>query len=130
MMELIERFIQAEGITLTDEQKELVLENYQRLIVPDIDNLSNERILQVFVTAEIRNVKQQEFVLLQSVRLWFEFEFRRHLWNIRSAEKKKFGEHFRMHIRKDRQKVLDVRLESGIHDSLLRNIMKNRFQLL
>ena len=50
MMELIERFIQAEGITLTDEQKELVLENYQRLIVPDIDNLSNERILKVFVT--------------------------------------------------------------------------------
>ncbi len=64
MMELIERFIQAEGITLTDEQKELVLENYQRLIVPDIDNLSNERILQVFVT---RRDKKREATRVRAV---------------------------------------------------------------
>ena len=131
MMELIERFIQAEGITLTDEQKELVLDNYQRLIVPDIDNLSNERILQVFVT---RRDKKREATRVRAVA-----ECRSECsnlnsggicGNIRSAEKKKFGEHFRMHIRKDRQKVLDVRFESEIYCSLLPFITRSRSQSL
>ena len=63
-MDVIEQFIQSEGISLTDEQKTLALHNYQSLIVTDIDNMSNERILHVFV---VRKDKRREVVRFRTV---------------------------------------------------------------
>ena len=63
-MELIEQFVQKEGIELTEEQKIGALANYQELIVTDIDNMTNEQILKVFVT---RKDKKRESTRIRTV---------------------------------------------------------------
>ena len=63
-MELIEQFIQKEGIELTEDQKIGALATYQELIVTDIDIMTNEKILKVFVT---RKDKKRESTRIRTV---------------------------------------------------------------
>ena len=63
-MELIEQFIQKEGIELTEDQKIGALATYQDLIVTDIDIMTNEQILKVFVT---RRDKKRESTRIRTV---------------------------------------------------------------